>query len=161
MSKWVTDAISKTDEKLEGVSPYNRFLFRVEEFKKQIGRTGSFAKACNECRNNRSAIDEILLKLNEAVNVPGNTRREYDRLLSHLARHMMKAHRIYSPNYFRNLCAFFGMAAGMAAGFILFFAIPSLNWELLATATIAGSGAGYIAGMAKDRKTMKNIIATD
>lgn len=160
MAKWVNEAVGRTDEKLEGVSPYNRFLFRIEEFKTQIGRTADFAKTCNECKNNKAAIDEIILKLDEAVKVPGNTRREYDRLLSHLSRHMMKEHRIFPPNYFRNLYSFFGLSAGLAAGIILYFSVSSLSWELPSVITVIGSGIGYFTGRTKDRKTSENNITT-
>ncbi len=161
MAKWVNEAISRTDEKLEGISPYNRFLFRIEEFRKQIGRTAVFAKTCNECKNNKAAIDEIILKLDEAVKVPGNTRREYDRLLSHLSRHMMKEHKIFPPNYFRNLYSFFGLSAGLAAGFILYFSVSSLNWEMLASSMVIGSAIGYFTGIAKDKKGLENNITAD
>lgn len=156
MINWSDEAIKKTNEKLNGIGSYTLHLSRIHQFTKQIERTYRFSSVCRECLKNKEAIDEIILKIDEAVAVPGSSRREYDRLLSHLSRHMLKAHGIYPPSYFRNVYSFAGMVAGFITGLVLFKLFPSLDWVLFFAGLTFGSIAGYFIGISKDHRLRKS-----
>jgi len=86
------------------------------------------------------------------VNVPGQTRREYDRMIGRLSIHMQKEHGFYTPFHFVYLYSFFGMVAGLLLGYLLLKILPQYDWTMLAVGFSVGLISGYIWGNIKDKK---------
>ncbi len=150
MAEWESELNSKIDEKLKDAKKRDVRFFRIDEFKRNIKRADSFSTSCPYCLKQKIYITEMVNNIEEAVNKPGKTRRDYDRLISQLANHMQKEHGFYAPFYFTYLYAFLGMVAGVVAGYLLMKLLPQFNWAMLSLGFVAGLIAGYVRGMSKD-----------
>jgi hypothetical protein len=155
MENWAETKISKIDINLEKSREKDIRFFRIDEFKRNIERVDGFAKSCPFCLKQKIEISEAVETIHEAVEVPGKTRRNFDRLISRLAQHMQKEHGFYAPYYFSYLHAFIGILAGLTVGYILFKVFP-VDGELLLFASImTGIIISYISGTMKDNKIRK------
>jgi len=152
MEEWSKQTISKLDEKTKNVKQRDYRFFRVEEFKRNIERVGDFSKSCPYCEKEKINIAAIVKKMDEAINVPGKTRREYDRAISRLSGHMQKNHGFFAPYYYTYLFSFFGMVAGILTGYILMRLFPSHDWAILSAGFVAGLITGYAWGNSRDSK---------
>lgn len=152
MGNWETNVVAKIDNKLAGIKEKEIRFFRVDEFKRNIVRVESFSPDCQFCQNQKTDIAETVEKIDEAIKVPGQSRREYDRIISRLASHMQKEHGFFAPFYFAYLFSFFGMVAGLVFGYFLLKLFPAYNWVMLSVGFSAGLVAGYFWGIIKDKK---------
>jgi len=152
MENWATEITDKIDIKLKGTRDKEIRFYRIDEFKRNIARVDSFSKSCPFCQQQKIYIAEVVDKIDEAVNVPGKTRREYDRLISHLSKHIQKEHGFYAPYYFSYLYSFFGIIAGLILGYALMKITPEYSVEMLSIGFIIGLLPSYVWGFVKDKK---------
>jgi hypothetical protein len=152
MKNWATEITDKIDSKLEGTRDKEIRFYRIDEFKRNITRVDSFSKNCPICKQQKIYISEVADKIDEAVNVPGKTRREYDRLISSLSKHIQKEHGFYTPYYFSYLYSFFGIIAGLILGYVLMKINPDYFVEMLSIGFIIGLIPSYFWGFIKDKK---------
>lgn len=160
MENWAEEINSKIDTRLEKSRDKDVRFFRVDEFKRNIIRVSEFSGSCSHCQKIKIDISETVETINEAIEVPGSSRRDYDRLISRLARHMQKEHGFYAPFYFSYLYAFIGIVAGLVTGYVLFKAVPVYGEALFLACVMVGIVTAYIAGSLKDSKirTTKKIM---
>ncbi len=160
MGIWAEQIISKIDVNLEKSREKDIRFFRIEEFKRNILRVDDFSNSCPFCLKQKIDIAEISAKIEEAVEVPGNTRREYDRFISRLGKHMQKEHGFYAPFYFSYLYAFVGILTALVVGFMLFKLFPEHGEALFSTCIVIGIITAYFAGARKDNqiRTAKKIM---
>ena len=151
MEEWSKQIIALLDEKTKNVKQRDIRFYRVEEFKRNIKRVGEFSNSCPYCEKEKLDIAAIVEKMDEAIDVPGKTRREYDRAISRLSGHMQKNHGLFTPYYFTYLFSFFGMVAGILSGYILMRLFPAHDWAMLSAGFVAGLMTGYFWGNAKDK----------
>lgn len=156
MEDWAKQLISRLDEKLKGTKQRDLRFFRVDEFKRNIRRVDNFSKNCSFCEKEKLNIADITGKIDEAIQVPGKTRREYDKVIGRLSSHMQKAHGFFPPFYFAYLFSFFGMVAGLLTGYLLMKIFPAWDWLMLVSGFIAGLLSGYVWGNKKDAKIRIN-----
>ena len=109
MGNWATKTTNIIKSKLQGTKEKDLRFYRVDELKRNIERVDSFSKSCPYCQKQKADISAVINDIDEAVHVPGQTRREYDRLISRLSIHMQKEHGFYTPFHFVYLFSFFGM----------------------------------------------------
>lgn len=152
MGNWAAKTNKIIDGKLEGTKDRDLRFYRIDELKRNIERVDSFSKSCPFCQKQKIDIYAQAEKIDEAVQVPGQTRREYDRLISRLSIHMQKEHGFYTPFHFVYLYSFLGMVAGLVLGYFLLKLFPSYDWTMLAIGFSVGLVAGYIWGNTKDNK---------
>ena len=152
MKNWSTKITETIDIKLKGTREKDIRFYRIDEFKRNIIRVETFSKSCPFCQQQKIYIAEVADKIDEAVNVPGNTRREYDRLISRLSKHIQKEHGFYAPYYFSYLYSFFGIIAGLILGYLLMKINPEFSVEMLSIGFIIGLIPSYVWGFVKDKK---------
>ncbi len=152
MENWAAEITDTIDKKLEGTRDKEIRFYRIDEFKRNITRVGSFSKSCPFCQQQKISISEVVDKIDEAVNVPGKTRREYDRLINRLSKHIQKEHGFYAPYYFSYLYSFFGIVVGLIIGYALIKINQDYWIEMLSVGFIAGLIPCYIWGFIKDKK---------
>ena len=97
-------------------------------------------------------VQEVVKTFDQAINVPGKARREYDRLISRLSGHMQKEHGFFPPYYYTYLFSFFGMLAGLVLGYLLMKIFPAWDYAMLSAGFVAGLLLGYFAGNKRDSK---------
>jgi len=152
MENWAEEIIKTIDKKLEGTRDKEIRFYRIDEFKRNITRVDSFAKSCAVCQKEKMNISEITDKIDEAIHVPGKTRREFDRLISRLSKHIQKEHGFYAPYYFTYLHSFFGIFSGFIIGFGLMQIFSDLALEMLSIGFVICLIPSYYWGFAKDKK---------
>jgi hypothetical protein len=160
MGDWSKQVNLRLDEKLTGLKQRDLRFFRIDEFKRNIERLDRFSKNCPACEKEKLNISGIVAKIDEAIQVPGKSRREYDRIISRLSTHMQKVHGFFPPFYFTYLLSFFGMVAGLLLGYLLMIIFPAWDWMMLTLGFVAGLFAGYIWGNRKDGRirTYKKLM---
>lgn len=156
MQNWAENVLKEMEQRLSGTREKDMRFFRIDELRRNIKRIDNYTPDCDICRNLKNETEIVLAHVNEAVNVPGSHRRELDRLMARLARHMMKTHRYYPPYYFNYLYSFYGIAAGSLLGLLVTLVIPSKPWELLAAGFVFGIIIGQFFGGKKDRIVRRN-----
>lgn len=152
MEEWSKQTISQLDEKTKNIKQRDIRFYRVDEFKRNIERVGDFSKNCPYCEKEKISIAAIVGKTNEAIEIPGKTRREYDRAISRLSGHMQKHHGFFAPYYYTYLFSFFGMVAGLLLGYLLMKLFPLHGFAMLSAGFVAGLLTGYFTGNARDKK---------
>lgn len=152
MGNWAEDTNSKITANLEKSREKDLRFFRVDEFKRNIARVDEFSESCSFCQKQKIDISEVTVNIFEAIEVPGNSRREYDRLISRLSKHMQKEHGFYAPFYFSYMYAAIGIFSGLIAGYILFKIFPDYGEVFLSASVMVGIVVSYLLGTRKDNK---------
>lgn len=152
MEDWTSQMVSAIDEKLKDARQTDLRFFRVEEFKRNVERTGTFSGKCPVCTRQQINIKQVVDNIDQAIGSPGKTRRDYDRLINRLASHMQKEHGYYTPYHFTYRYSFYGMLTGIVTGFLLMMLFSEYNWAYLSGGFSLGLLLGYIYGGQKDRK---------
>lgn len=155
METWQEEIVKQIDEKLKGLKETDYRFFRIDEFKRNICRVAGFAGSCPTCKYETKHIRNIVSVLDEAINTPGKKRREYDRLISRLSKHMRKEHGFYPPYYFSYQFSFAGIIAGGILGVIFMQFNSQLKLELFLVGFAFALIYAYIWGSVKDKKIRK------
>ena len=155
MGNWSDEIKTQINTKLEGVKEKDLRFFRIEEFKRNISRIDEFSNTCPNCNKEKVNISSAVLSIDEAVNVPGKQRREYDRLISKLSKHMQKEHKFYPPYYFTYLISFVGIIGGSILGYFLMQLNAEMKLELFSIGFASGLLPTYVWGHLKDKKIRK------
>ncbi|VAW13497.1 hypothetical protein MNBD_BACTEROID01-382, partial [hydrothermal vent metagenome] len=66
MDNWEEQIKEAIHSKLEGIKDRDLRFFRVEEFIRNVGRTGKFSNNCPVCNSNKTEISAIIEKIGEA-----------------------------------------------------------------------------------------------
>jgi len=152
MANWSSEIIQQIDNQLENARDKDILFFRIKEFKRNIERVDEFSGKCPDCKKEMINIAEAAKTIEEAVNTPGRKRREYDRLIDRLSKHMRKEHGFFTPYYFSYVYALYGTIAGIVLGLILSQIIPAYKIELFAVGVSIGLVVSYFMGNIKDKK---------
>ncbi|HAX94978.1 MAG TPA: hypothetical protein DCY35_00410 [Prolixibacteraceae bacterium] len=156
MDKWTESVIGTINQSLDGTREKDLRFFRIDELLRNIERVGKFSSSCADCKRLKTEIESTIPDIREAVEVPGKKRRELDRLISRLARHIMKAHQFYPPWHHNYLYSFYGMVIGSAIGALVMALLPGKKWEILAAGFAVGLISGQLIGGKKDREIRTN-----
>jgi len=152
MGNWAEEINITIDDKLKDARDKDLRFLRVAEFKRNVARTGDYSDNCPFCMQQKISITEAVSKIEKTVNEPGETRREYDRLIYRISKHMQKEHGFYPPYYFSYLYSFFGILAGLVLGYILMKTVAGYSTEMLSIGFTIGLIPAYIWGFIKDKK---------
>lgn len=152
MDNWANHIRETLKIKLEGVKDREIRFFRIEEFLRNVHRTEEFSNNCMQCNSNKIEINTIIEKIDEAIKVPGKTRREYDGIIGRLSNHMRKEHNFYPPFHYTYTYSFIGIVLGLIIGFLATLLFPSTNWLILVGCLTIGMIIGNIIGHKKDKK---------
>jgi len=152
MENWAEETIDVINSKLKDTKEKDIRFYRVDEFKRNISRIETNSKSCPYCKKQKINITEISNSIDDAVHIPGKTRREYDRLISQLSKHIRKEHGFYTPYYFSYIYSFWGILAGLIAAYILIQIFPEYWLEMLSIGFVSGLIPGYIWGSVKDKQ---------
>jgi len=155
MESWSEKLHQQIENELKDAREKDLVFFRIEEFKRNISRVDNFSNSCPDCNREKINISEAVRNIEEAVSVPGKKRRELDRLMSRLSRHIQKTHGFYPPYYFSYLISFAGIVAGAVLGYLLMQINPEQKLELFSLGFVICFLPGYIVGNRIDQKIRK------
>lgn len=151
MNSFSEELKTQIDEKLQGVNEKDIRFFRIDEFKRNLVRVDSFAKTCPTCKKELQNIQESIESIDEAINKVGKKRRDYDRLISRLSKHIRKEHGFYTPYYFTYYYSFFGLLVGSIVGYLLMQINSEFKLELFCLGIAIGLLPTYVLGYLKDK----------
>ncbi|MDX1285053.1 MAG: SoxR reducing system RseC family protein [Draconibacterium sp.] len=149
---WSVIEIKRIDEKLSGTKEKDLRFYRISEFKRNIKRIEEFSGSCSYCENQKADVNKIISKIDEAIKVPGKSRKEYDRIIGRLSSHMRKEHGFYVPYFFTYLYSFIGMLGGVILGLIIMNIFPDYKLEILSAGFVLGLLPTYVIGHIKDKR---------
>lgn len=152
MEKWSAQINKDIDQKLEKAREQDMRFFRIDEFKRNIERVDEFSTNCPACKHEQINIAEAVQYIGEAVHVPGRKRREFDRLIARLSKHMRTEHGFYPPFYFSYVYALFGLIGGAVLGYLLLLFFTNNKMVMFGIGISAGLVVMYVLGSFKDRK---------
>jgi hypothetical protein len=152
MESWSAEVNKQIDEKLKDLKDKDFHFFRIAEFKRNITRVDSNSNSCPLCKKEQQNITEAVASIDQAINSPGKKRREYDRLISRLSKHMQKEHGFYAPYYFSYLYSFAGIVCGVIIGYFLMQIDAEIKLELFCLGFAIGFLPAHIFGNLKDKK---------
>ncbi|WP_346856743.1 hypothetical protein [uncultured Draconibacterium sp.] len=152
MDSWSTQLNSQIDEKLIGVNEKDIRFFRIDEFKRNVSRIDAFSSSCHECQQQKQYIQEAVDSIDKAIKNVGSKRRDYDKLISKLSKHMQKEHGFYAPYYFTYMYSFLGIVAGGLIGYLVMNLNPEYQLELFCLGFAIGLLPPYVVGSVKDKK---------
>lgn len=152
MADWSSEINRSIDAQLADSRDKDILFFRVKEFQRNVERVDEFSASCPVCQKEKIDIAEVAKSIGEAVNSPGKKRREYDRLIDRLSKHMRKEHGFFTPYYFSYVYALYGTIAGVILGLILSQLVPGYKIELFAVGVSIGLVVSYFIGTLKDKK---------
>lgn len=155
MGNWSEELHNKIDEQLKNAREKDLRFFRIDEFKRNISRVDDFSNSCPVCKKEQIDIAEAVNTIAQAVNHVGKPRRDYDRLITRLSKHMQKEHGFYAPYYFTYLISFFGIIGGSVLGYLLMQLNADIKLELFLIGFSIGLLPTYIWGHLKDKKIRK------
>ncbi|AHW61620.1 hypothetical protein SAMN05444285_13648 [Draconibacterium orientale] len=155
MGNWSEELHNKIDEQLQGGREKDLRFFRIDEFKRNISRVDEFSNSCPACKKEQIDITKAVNNIAQAVNHVGKPRRNYDRLITRLSKHMQKEHGFYAPYYFTYLISFFGIIGGSVLGYLLMQLNADIKLELFLIGFAIGLLPTYIWGYLKDKKIRK------
>ena len=146
MNDLMENTLKQIEENLEGLNEKDLRFFRIDEFKRNVGRTDELRKSCPICDSNKTDIEQVSKNIKEAVSVPGKSRREYDRLITRLSKHMRKDHQFFPPYYHTYLFSFFGAGIGVILGYLGYKLYPTPDYivgiAIFALALLIGNYLG-------------------
>lgn len=152
MNSWSEELHSTIDTKLKAANDKDLRFFRIDEFKRNISRVGSFANTCSTCKKEQQNIEEAVETIDEAINKVGKKRKDYDKLISRLSKHIQKEHGFYAPYYYTYHISLIGMIAGSLLGYFLMQLNAELKLELFCLGFALGLLPTYVWGHLKDKK---------
>lgn len=156
MESWSSEVNQQIDKALEKTRDKDIIFFRVKEFKRNIERIDSFSASCLTCKQEKININETVKSIDTAINVPGKQRRDYDRLISRMSKHMRKEHGFFTPYYFSYVYALYGTIGGLALGFLLSQLAKGHQIEMFTIGISVGLLISYFLGSLKDKKVRRD-----
>ncbi len=156
MKNWSASIKETIDTNLKGANPKDIRFFRVDEFKRNCERIEAFSPECPACYDFIENIKVAADNIHESVQLPGKTRRDFDKLTQKLASHLRKQHGFYPPFFFVSTYSFIGITAGVFLGFFALKFFPSPSYIPLIITVAIGLIAGYFSGSRKDNKIRRS-----
>ncbi len=153
MSDWYEKLEAQINDQLRDTRDKDLRFFRVEEYLRMTKRVEDFASSCRECNSFKYEIEKTAGDIGVAIASPGKTRRNYDRLMGNLSKHMRKQHGFYPPYYFTYLLAFVYAFGASVGAFIVSLPFVHLDkWFFIVPAFIIGLVLGNLRGAKKDSR---------
>lgn len=149
---WGSEMIINVEKNLVNAKDKDIRFFRVDEFKRNVKRVDGFSASCGFCNKQKIDIADAVENIAESIDVPGEKRRSYDRLISRLSVHVRKEHGFYPPFYYSYLYSFYGFVAGIFIGYLMFLFIPANPEAMFSTGFASSLLVSYIWGSRKDNK---------
>jgi len=153
MEKWNQKIAEQLKQELKDVKDRDLRFFRIAEYLRMVKRVDDFSDECKQCKQFQSEIERETKTIRLAVTETGKERRNYDRHIDQLARHMKKEHGFYPPYYYTYSLSFFYTLIAAVIGLLISLLFPSIDrWFFVIPAIIFGLMAGQLIGNWKDSR---------
>lgn len=153
MENWSQKITATIRQELEGVKDGDLRFFRIAEYLRMVKRVDEFSADCSQCKAYQKSVEQQVETIGNAIRHTGKDRRNYDKHIDELARHMKKEHGFFPPFYYTYSLSFFYTLGGGAVGFLLSLLFPAIDrWFFLIPGIVLGLIAGQLVGGRKDAR---------
>jgi hypothetical protein len=157
MEQWNQKIAGQIQQELKGVKDRDLRFFRIAEYLRMVKRVDDFSDECQQCKQFQTEIERETRTIRLAVTETGKERRNYDRHIDQLARHMKKVHGFYPPYYYTYSLTFFYTLIAAVLGLLISIPFQSIDrWFFIVPGIIVGLMAGQLIGNRKDSKIRSN-----
>ncbi len=155
-SLWYKKIEKKIIEENEKLYKNDFKFYQVESFLKIAKKVDQFAPICENCNESKTISEELTENLFDYLKGDVNSRRNYEKKLDTMNKHLRKEHSIYPKQYFISLYSLIGVVGGLLSGaLIAYMTIPGFMKQSLLFGFVAGLFVGRIWGKIKDKKIQK------
>jgi len=126
-------------------------FFQVETFLKAAKKADSFSNKCDVCQTHKERAEEMADNLENYLKGDFKLRKDYEKQLDKITKHLKKEHKIYPEQYFISLYSLFGVLGGVGVGaLIAYLTIPGFINQSMLFGFVGGLIIGRIFGKRKD-----------
>lgn len=156
---WAKKINGEIEDKKEDIFKRDYKFFKIDRLERINERIDVFSDDCDDCRNLKYDLEDIVSRLSEYVNGSPGKRAEYEKRSDKIVNHLKKVHGLVPENYYSSIFSFAGIIIGtlLFAGTAYLFYPGFLKWGALAGFT-AGLITGRILGSTKDKEKKKNNL---
>ncbi len=142
-SIWYNKIQLQVEEKMATLHAKDFKFYKVDYFLALAKEVDRLSSNCVDCNMLKSKIENVANGLDETLSGTISLRREYEKQLSEIEKHISKIHKIYPKQYFLYLYSFLGIVAGLILGAAISFLIDA---KFLKLGVILGFTIGLIVG---------------
>ncbi len=156
---WSKQLNDKIQDQKEAIFKRDYKFFKIDRLERINERIDIFSDNCEQCKNFKPELEDIVNKLPEYINGTPGMRAEYEKRNDKIVKHLKNVHGLVPEQYFSSIYSFIGFISGMILfGMIAYFINPAfLKWGILAGFTL-GIITGRIIGTGKDKFKKKNEL---
>ncbi len=157
---WSKQLNDEIELKKEEVFKRDYKFFKIDRLERINERIDIFSDNCEECRNFKTELEDIVSKLPDYINGSPGMRSEYEKRSDKIVNHLKQKHGLIPEQYYSSVWSLIGLVSGILffGGAAYFFQPGFVKWGLFTGFTI-GIIAGRIYGSRKDKmKKSEDLI---
>ena len=132
-------------------------FFQVETFLRAAKKADSLSEKCDTCKIHKETSEEIADNLQNYLKGDFKSRKDYEKKLTTITKHLRKGHQIYPEQYFISLYSLFGILGGLAFGAVIaYLTIPGFIKQAMLFGFVGGLLIGRILGKRKEKLNKLN-----
>jgi len=149
---WYKKLEIKVLEEIEKLYKNDFKFYQVETFLKAAKKTDGFSEQCSTCKIHKKSSEKIADNLENYLKGDFKLRKDYEKQLDKITKHLKKEHKIYPEQYFISLYSLFGVLGGFGAGaLIAYLTIPGFINQSMLFGFVGGLIIGRILGKKKEK----------
>jgi len=152
---WIERISKEIDEQIDLFISVRDYRFYQIEKLKRIAKLLGNQKNCLDCKYFRTELEAIVADLDRLINKSGVNRREYEKRVEKLIKHLKDQHQVYQAHHFTYTYSAIYTLVGAAFGLLISY---GLFYDFNLTIFFLSSGVGMFAGNVLGSKKDKDCI---
>lgn len=154
---WIEKISQNIDEQIDLYISVKDYRFYQIEKLKRIAKLLQAQKNCLDCKYLKKELETIVNDLDRLINKSGVNRREYEKRVEDLIKHLKDEHKVYQAHHFTYTYSAIFTLIGACFGILLSFGIfYSFHPTTFFMAAGVGMISGNILGSRKDKFCLRN-----
>lgn len=150
---WIVKLKENISREKENFSEKDYKYFHIDRLIKVSEHLDKYSSSCRECLKMKEPIFDLSENLSQHINGKVSDRAHFENIFDEAVTHLKRFHNLYPPFYFNYLYTFFGFAAGMLFGSLVYFLLPDNPVpKLILIMALVGMFIGQVIGRKKDNK---------
>lgn len=156
-NSWLDNINTNIDKQIyDHISVKDYRFYQIEKLKR-IAALLDKNTNCLNCKHGKIELEKIVNELDRLINKSGVNRREYEKRVETLIKHLKDDHQIYQAHHFTYTYSGIYTLLGVVFGLILSFGIfHAFNPRIFFMCAGVGMIAGNILGSRKDKHQARN-----
>lgn len=154
---WIDEISKRIDDQMDLYISIKDYRFYQIEKLKRIAKLLHKQKNCLDCKYLRKELESIVDDLDRLINKSGVNRREYEKRVEKLIKHLKVEHQVYQAYHFTYTYSAIFTLIGIGFGILLSFGMyESFHPGSFFLAAGLGMISGNVLGSRKDKYCLKN-----